>query len=78
MALALAGAGLVVWLKPASAGTASKKDFYYQDKPKDGHRCADCGSYQPPAAGTGDAACRIVAGTVSPDGWCLAFSAKAS
>jgi hypothetical protein len=58
----------------ALAGTGSKKDFNYQDHPRDGKTCAHCGSYisSGKAAGT----CRILAGSISPQGWCIAYSEK--
>lgn len=42
----------------------------YQDKPKDGAKCSACAQWQPPAA------CAIVAGKISPEGWCVAFAPK--
>jgi hypothetical protein len=59
------------------AGKAAKSDFHYQDHPNEGQRCADCTQFTPSsqaqdAAGT----CRIVEGTVSADGWCMAFTKK--
>ena len=44
----------------------------YQDKPKDGNKCAGCVNFQPPDA------CTIVSGKISPEGWCVAFAPKAS
>jgi hypothetical protein len=43
----------------------------YQDKPKGAQRCDGCSLFQPPNA------CKVVAGEVSPQGWCSLFSAKA-
>lgn len=66
-------AALPLWLAlPARARTAtgSKEDFHYQDRPNGGKRCADCVQFIPPAA------CQVVAGTISPDGWCMAFTPK--
>lgn len=42
----------------------------YQLTPKDGHKCADCAQFVAPAS------CKIVDGTIHPDGWCIAFAAK--
>jgi hypothetical protein len=61
----------------ARAGQASKADFHYQEQPKDGHRCADCAAFV--VSGTGSSqmgTCKILAGPISPDGWCMAFSKK--
>jgi hypothetical protein len=43
----------------------------YQATPKDGNRCSACVNFEPPAA------CKIVSGAISPNGWCIAFAPKA-
>jgi len=42
----------------------------YQTTPKDGHQCDQCVNWVAPNA------CKIVSGTISPQGWCLAFAPK--
>jgi hypothetical protein len=42
----------------------------YQDHPKGSQSCAICANFQPPNA------CRFVAGTISPNGWCQLFAPK--
>ena len=42
----------------------------YQNMPKDGAKCSACTQWQPPAA------CAVVAGKISPEGWCVAFAPK--
>jgi hypothetical protein len=42
----------------------------YQATPKDGQRCDGCLHWQPPNA------CAIVAGVISPQGWCAVWAAK--
>ena len=59
----------------ADAAKADKRDFFYQDKPKDGKSCSTCRLYSPIEGGKGQ--CAIVDGDVSPNGWCLAYSARA-
>ena len=44
----------------------------YQAQPKDGAKCSACAQWQPPNA------CVIVAGNISPEGWCVAFAPKES
>ncbi|MES2104794.1 MAG: high-potential iron-sulfur protein [Pseudomonadota bacterium] len=62
--------------RDAVAG-ASRVDLYYQDHPKDGQRCADCAAFLPPAdANSSLGACRVVAGQIDRNGWCMAFSKK--
>jgi hypothetical protein len=66
---------LVASSPPAKAGSMNKGMLHYQDSPKDGKMCADCAAYTPPPspeAGTGT--CKIVAGPVNPQGWCMAYS----
>ncbi len=67
--LMLATAGLVV------AGTARAQDekieqslVQYQEMPKDGAECDKCVNWMAPNA------CKIVAGTINPKGWCVAFA----
>ncbi len=50
---------------------AAQNVVQYQDKPKNGQKCADCIHFQSPNA------CKLVAGNISPDGWCMLFSPKA-
>jgi hypothetical protein len=42
----------------------------YQTSPKDGAMCSLCVNFAPPNA------CNIVDGTISPNGWCVAFAPK--
>ena len=47
-----------------TAGTTPKLVALYQDSPNKGRRCAGCTHFLEPNA------CEIVAGEISPDGWC--------
>lgn len=42
----------------------------YQDHPKGQQKCDGCAQFQPPSS------CKIVDGTISPNGWCLLFTPK--
>lgn len=53
---------------------ADKRDFFYQDKPKDGKSCSSCRMFSISAGGGG--MCAIVNGDVSPNGWCMAYSSR--
>lgn len=53
-------------------GKVSKPKANYQDKPKGNLKCANCGNFIP--ADT----CKVVAGTVSPNGWCILYAPKAA
>ena len=46
-------------------------DIGYQSRPNGAQRCELCVNWQPPAA------CKLVAGSISPSGWCGLFVRKA-
>ena len=54
----------------ASAQAADNKAQYkYQDQPgAGGAKCSECSLFQSPSS------CSVVTGTISPNGWCIAFS----
>jgi hypothetical protein len=47
-----------------------QKAVMYQPTPKNGQSCAKCAQFEPPSG------CKVVAGTVSPAGWCMLYSPK--
>jgi hypothetical protein len=72
-------AGLAVVTGGAMAAVAAKAEaqdklaqaiVQYQETPKDGAKCADCVNFEAPAG------CKIVSGTINPNGWCIAFAPK--
>ena len=59
----------------ATAGAQEKIDpkmVQYQTTPKDGNKCSLCVNFDAPNA------CKIVSGTIDPNGWCIAFAPKES
>ncbi len=50
----------------------AKEAVQYQEQPKDGNKCSGCVNFQAPNA------CTIVAGNISPNGWCLSYAPKES
>jgi hypothetical protein len=59
----------------AAAGASAQEKIaqatvQYQSMPKDGNKCVACVNFEAPAS------CKIVAGTISPNGWCIAFAPK--
>jgi len=42
----------------------------YQDQPHGAQRCDNCLHFQPPAA------CKVVGGRISPQGWCRIYVVK--
>jgi hypothetical protein len=73
--MALAGAGLLMLRMRASAHAEqqaeklSKPEAEYQDAPKHDQQCSECTKFQPPKA------CSVVAGDISPRGWCKLYEA---
>ena len=63
-------AGIAKAQQAAPAQKADKKAVMYQTTPKNGQSCNKCVQFEPPNA------CKIVAGDISPAGWCLLFSPK--
>lgn len=60
-----------------AAGAARAQDekiaqelVQYQDQPKDGQKCNMCAQWVEPDA------CKIVAGKISPNGYCVAYAPK--
>ncbi len=50
----------------------AKSAVMYQDHPNGGNHCSICVNFLPPDA------CKLVAGKISPNGWCGAFAPKAA
>jgi hypothetical protein len=48
----------------------AKNEARYQDQPNGQQSCAMCASFLPPAA------CKIVQGDISPNGWCNQFQPR--
>ncbi len=73
----LVGAGLGAVAAYAAPRRASAQDqklaqnlVQYQEQPKDGAECDKCVNWVAPNA------CKIVAGTINPKGWCVAYAPK--
>lgn len=76
VALAAGAAGVFaagVAPRPAAAARAKMApgDIGYQTHPNGAQRCDLCVNWQPPAA------CKVVAGPITPAGWCGLFVKKA-
>jgi len=67
---ALLGAGLTGLSAIAAPTKLAKKDAGYQTMPKGKQRCDNCLQWQPPRS------CKIVAGVISPRGWCSIYAPK--
>ncbi len=72
---AVLGGGAVALASGATSAFAATKKMTqgaasYQATPKGTARCDACALFQKPAA------CQVVAGAISPNGWCILFAAK--
>ncbi|MDQ2865975.1 MAG: high-potential iron-sulfur protein [Candidatus Eremiobacteraeota bacterium] len=54
----------------------SKAQFKYQSKPHGNQRCSGCSLFLPSKLKITSGACKVVAGPISPLGWCTAYSPK--
>lgn len=72
-AFAALGAALVA---PADA-KGTKAQFKYQDKPNGKKDCASCALFIPGKSATAAGGCKVVGGSISPKGWCIAYAPKA-
>lgn len=59
---------------PAARGTVAKSAVQYQDRPKGPSSCANCANFIPSRRSGAAGHCAIVAGDISPQGWCLAYA----
>ncbi|TAM85744.1 MAG: iron oxidase [Candidimonas sp.] len=57
---------------PAS-GRAQKPAVQYQDHPMGTSACANCANFIPGSTPESMGHCTIVAGNISPHGWCVAY-----
>jgi hypothetical protein len=60
-------AGALIAAPALAREKMSRAEAQYQDRPTNGLSCAACSLYRPPDG------CVVVAGPVSPHGWCRFF-----
>ncbi len=65
-----AGTAALATRARAQDAKIAQEQVQYQTMPKDGAMCSKCAQFQAPNA------CAIVAGVISPNGWCVAFAPK--
>ena len=51
----------------ADAAKAPQKSVAYQESPKGTQKCDNCSLWEAPNA------CKVVDGTINPDGWCMIY-----
>lgn len=73
-AAACAGVGLAAGAMAARSALAqqkaSKQAMHYQDKPSGDKKCSECLQFEAPSS------CKVVEGTISPNGYCIAWVKK--
>ncbi len=65
-----AAAALAVTYPAQAQEKLAQNVVQYQTSPKDGNECDKCVNWVAPAS------CKIVAGTINPKGWCVAYAPK--
>jgi len=70
----LAAIPLAILVREARAAGVEKGAVAYQDTPNGGKKCSMCVHFVQGTADTGT--CKVVAGDISPLGWCRAWTAK--
>ncbi len=69
-------AGLLLAETTTAQAKGSQAQFKYQSTPNNGKKCSQCTFYIPGSSPKANGTCKIVDGSISPNGWCSAFSAK--
>jgi hypothetical protein len=69
-------AGLLLAETTAAQAKGSQAQFKYQKTPNNGHKCSQCTFYIAGSSPTANGSCKIVSGTISPNGWCTAWAKK--
>ncbi|WP_320034502.1 iron oxidase oxidoreductase [Campylobacterota bacterium DY0563] len=67
----LAFLSLVTFSTKSLYAKGSKKRFEYQDTPKNGKACKDCIHFESETN-----TCKIIEGSISPQGWCNLYMEK--
>lgn len=69
-------AGLLIAETAPARAKGSQAQFKYQSTPKNGQKCSQCTFYIPNSNPKSNGTCKIVDGSISPNGWCTAWSKK--
>jgi hypothetical protein len=75
---AVAAAASVSGTAHAQAPKGSQAQFKYQTKPDGNKKCSGCTFFIKGKTATDDGSCKIVEGSISPNGYCIAYSPKSS
>ena len=56
------------------AAKASKESVKYQEKPNGNEKCSNCMQFIPGESPDANGECKVVQGSISPQGWCTVYS----
>jgi hypothetical protein len=77
LTLPLAATAAIATVGEASAAAKSPQNaVQYQTKPKGAAKCSGCKFFQAGKTAMASGQCQVVAGKISPNGWCVVYSAK--
>jgi hypothetical protein len=62
----------------ADASKAPQAQMHYQSTPNGNMHCSLCKFYIPGKDASSNGSCQIVDGSISPNGYCMAYTAKSS
>ena len=62
--------------RKAEAAKAAKAAMLYQNKPHGKDHCSNCMHFIPGKTSKANGDCNVVAGSISPEGWCVAYTRK--
>ncbi len=71
-------AGLLSGKASADASKASPASMHYQTSPNGSMHCSLCKFFIPGQDASSNGTCQVVDGSISPNGYCIAFTAKSS
>ncbi|WP_308387722.1 high-potential iron-sulfur protein [Acidithiobacillus sp. AMEEHan] len=72
--VATAAMAPLVFVSQAEASTlVSKASVHYQDHPSGQDMCSNCANFVPGASGSAFGTCKVVAGKISPHGYCYDY-----
>jgi hypothetical protein len=54
----------------------NRVDLKYQSTPKGDQMCSACTLFVPGKTPASDGTCKVITGTISPNGWCTAFAKR--
>jgi hypothetical protein len=59
-----------------AAATGTKAQFKYVDHPSGSKKCSGCSLYIANKDAKKNGTCKVVAGSISPNGYCIAYAPK--